>query len=304
MDRNAKTIFQGPLIRILEYGFGAAPLWDTRLEKSLLHKNLTILYFGKGTTNVVVGTKTVTARPGDIVIVNPYEFHAVLTHSGSENDWYAAIYVDPAFILDLREGLFEARYLTVTSGIRADCHFPESHPLADIIRIVISENRRQRFGYPISPDPIMRRFFSLLLQDRFRIPEDLPREKVLKYCKTIEPALEKIRTGYTSCITVELLAELCGVSKFHFCRIFKLVTRSTPLSYLSQYRLQAAQAMLLHSNDSVIQISNACGFEDTCYFCRAFKKQFLFSAQKYRLLHTSAQSLDNLKRRTEEVLLG
>jgi len=304
MDRTATTLFQGPLIHILECGFNSVPLWNAQLEKALLRKELTVLYFGEGTTNLVVGSKTVTAGPGDIVIVNPYEFHAVLTHTGSENDRYAAIYVDPAFILDLQEGLFEARYLAVTSGIRAETHFPEVHPLAYIVRIIISETKRQRFGYPVSPNAILHRFFSLLLHDRLRIPEDLPREKVLKYCKTIEPALKKIRSEYSSHITVELLASLCDVSKFHFCRIFKLVTQISPLLLLSQYRLQVAQAMLLHSDDSINQISNACGFEDTCYFCRAFKKQFLFSAQKYRLLHTSARSLENLKRKTEEVMLG
>ena len=201
MDRTATTLFPGSLIHILECSFNSVPLWNAQLEKALLRKELTVLYFGEGTTNLVVGSKTVTAGPGDIVIVNPYEFHAVLTHTGSENDRYAAIYVDPAFILDLQEGLFEARYLAVTSGIRAETHFPEVHPLAYIVRIIISETKRQRFGYPVSPNAILHRFFSLLLHDRLRIPEDLPREKVLKYCKTIEPALKKIRSEYSSHIT-------------------------------------------------------------------------------------------------------
>lgn len=304
MNQDAQTVFKNTLIQIQANAFGTPAGWNAEQEQHLLRKEIMILYFDAGTTTVIVGSRIITANPGDIVIVNPYEFHAVLKHEGDETDKYYTVYVAPDFILGMREGSPESRYLLVSSGIHADNYFPVSHQLAYIIKLVISEIKRQRMGYPALPDDIMHRFFYTLLKDRFRPPDNtIPREKILKYCRVIKPALEKIRTEYSTHITAEALAALCGVSKFHFCRIFKLVTGISPLLYLFHYRLQIAQAMLLYSNDTIAQISYACGFEDTSYFCRSFKRQFLFSAQKYRLLHTSPKSLENLPRLTENTLL-
>lgn len=280
------VIFQNQMIQIHANEFCIPEAWDIGQAERSLRNEITILYFAAGRTALIVGSNEIIAKEGDIAVINPYEFHTILNHEGAQSDRYYTIRVDPKFILNMREGLPETRYLLLTSGIQADNYFDESHQLAYIIKIIISELSKQRVSHYTSVQDTMHRFFLLLLKDRIQLLDgSIPKETVIKYCQIISPALEKIRGAYSSRLTVESLADLCGISKFHFCRIFKLVTGDSPLLYLSHYRLQLAQALLINSDTTVAEVASACGFEDVCYFCRAFKKQFLFSAQKYRLRH-------------------
>ena len=86
------------------------------------------------------------------------------------------------------------------------------------------------------------------------------------------PAINKIRNEYAKKISIEELANLCGVSSCYFCRIFKQVTGVTALQYIIAYRLKVADAMLSNSDVSITEIANECGFEDVSYFCRCYKK--------------------------------
>lgn len=305
MNPKDYTIFKNQMIQIQASEFCIPAAWDIEQAQRVLRKEITVHYFDAGRTTLIVGSNEITAKPGDIVVVNPYEFHSVIRHEGTQSDRYYTISVDSDFILRMKEGLPESRYLLLTSGIQAGNYFDESHQLAYLIRVIVSEVKKQRLGHYASLQDIMHRFFALLLKDSLKTPDDdVPKEKIMKYCQIISPALEAIRREYSSNLTADSLADLCGVSKFHFCRIFKLVTGISPIQYLLHYRLQIAQAMLINSDTAVAEIALACGFEDVCYFCRAYKKQFCVSAQKYRLRYVHLKTKSAPASHPEEALIG
>jgi AraC-like DNA-binding protein len=128
----------------------------------------------------------------------------------------------------------------------------------------------------------MMELLSVLLREGLQKKDASPHEHAVRYYGVVEPALRHIRDAYTEQISIEELAALCNVSKYHFCRIFKSVAGSTAIQYLNEYRLQIAHILLLNTKENIAQIAQKCGFESENYFCRYYKRQFGVSPGKAR----------------------
>jgi AraC-like DNA-binding protein len=88
----------------------------------------------------------------------------------------------------------------------------------------------------------------------------------------IKPVLEYIESHYNSPLTLDDLAEIAGMNPKYFCRVFRSLTHHSPVDYLNFYRIEQA-AYLLDSTDlSVTEIGNRCGFCESSYFTKVFKK--------------------------------
>lgn len=75
-------------------------------------------------------------------------------------------------------------------------------------------------------------------------------------------------------ITLDELAELCGLERFCFLRQFKRSTGMTPHAWLIRLRLEEACARLAHQTGSVARIAQDVGFFDHSHFNRAFRQAF------------------------------
>ena len=66
-----------------------------------LHEAIEIKYFYEGTSTLLIGTQTVVAHAGDVIVINPYEFHATVDY-GAEKGKYHLIMVEPEFFSEHR----------------------------------------------------------------------------------------------------------------------------------------------------------------------------------------------------------
>ena len=87
------------------------------------------------------------------------------------------------------------------------------------------------------------------------------------------PALEYIRENFTDPeLTVETLAELCGVSQPYLRRLFHSAFGMPPARYVRHKRIAYARELLSTGEYSVARAAVASGFSDLAYFSREFKK--------------------------------
>ena len=98
----------------------------------------------------------------------------------------------------------------------------------------------------------------------------------------ISPALNYIFTHFSEPVDLDLMAELCMLSKPHLIRSFRKYLGCTPHDYLMNYRLREAQRMLSGSASSVEKIAEICGFNSVSHFSRAFKKRIGMSPSEFR----------------------
>ena len=83
-------------------------------------------------------------------------------------------------------------------------------------------------------------------------------------------------------ISLSDLAEIAGLSRFHFARQFKATFGTTPHQYLMDKRIEAARAMLHRAGLSMAEIAQKSGFRSDTNFSRAFRSQTGVSPSVYR----------------------
>jgi AraC-like DNA-binding protein len=68
------------------------------------------------------------------------------------------------------------------------------------------------------------------------------------------------------------VAEVAGLSKYHFQRLFKATYGLTPAAYLSQRRVERAQDLLRATNLTVTEVCHAVGFSSLGSFSSRFRE--------------------------------
>ena len=94
--------------------------------------------------------------------------------------------------------------------------------------------------------------------------------------------LEKLEEPELFGADLEELAKTCGCTREHLCRSFRKYLGVSPAAYLNAKRLNYAANLLLHSDQKVIDIAYASGFQSLSRFYHAFKQEFGMSALEYR----------------------
>jgi AraC family transcriptional regulator len=71
-------------------------------------------------------------------------------------------------------------------------------------------------------------------------------------------------------VSLQDLADLLKLSRFHFLRIFENTTRLTPYQYVIARRIDRAQRLLRETGASIAEVATAVGYKDANTFSRAF----------------------------------
>ena len=96
-----------------------------------------------------------------------------------------------------------------------------------------------------------------------------------KELSLIMPAVEFINRNLChGDISVEALAELCGISQSYLRRLFVSYYGVPPVIYVKNARLNYAYELLKSGECSVTLAAQSSGFNDISYFSREFKKLF------------------------------
>lgn len=106
----------------------------------------------------------------------------------------------------------------------------------------------------------------------------------------IGPALNLIHDKPEIPWTVATLADAVNMSRTSFATKFAAVVETTPIDYLTAWRMQKAVVLIRNGEANVEYISNAVGYVSRAAFAKAFKKEFGESPGEYR------DKLNNSKR--------
>lgn len=83
-------------------------------------------------------------------------------------------------------------------------------------------------------------------------------------------------------LSIQVLAQIAGVSTFHFARMFKIETGVSPYRYVIIHRVQKAKSLLVNSKLSLAEIAYQVGFSSQSHMSSSFRKIVGTSPGKYR----------------------
>jgi AraC-like DNA-binding protein len=231
------------------------------------HEEMEIKYIRSGSMGINLGSKTVRVHAGDVVIINPYEYHANVLEEGDEAE-YDVLCVNPARVFNknsfgwdlLLDKEMNTRYENVVRGDAL---------LVGMAEQLFASHER---GDKLFTLGIFLAFFASL--QRHAASQSVSHSKKdARNFEIINSALGYIHAHFDEQIKLSELAKRCFVSEPHFCRVFKAITGETAISYINNLKISKAIALMKNSTQTVKQIAEAVGFEDVAYFCRCFKKK-------------------------------
>lgn len=239
------------------------------------HEQIELLYFRQGNALIRCSDRSFVAQTGDVILVNPFEIHEVAYHSGTPQ--YDCLIIDASLYRDARQGICDTRYFDLLSDSHI-CFENQLHhddQIIEHIDALCTELKEKDVAYELNVKAHVFGLFVCLFRNHVRtgiIFRQLV-DNVERYDR-IKPVLSYMRQNMAEQIRLEALAKQCNVSPAHFCRLFRQITGTTPVQYLTNIRLHQAAALLKRSDKSVTQIAEEVGFEDVGYLSRCFKKQF------------------------------
>ncbi len=252
---------------------------------------------------------------GDVVLINPQQVHTGNV-KGSEQLEYISLYVDRSLVQGLAaaDGLSShTPEFTVVKDSDQGALIEKLQTLLDLVR---EQAGTQIFPLPKTPadpeielptkfasgapqrdapsPPIAIAVESALHDVVFHAFDSLSnlRRPVLRSThrvghRKIARSMDYIRSLGSedpSKISLDELAEVAGLSKYHFLRQFSQVVGMTPGAYLRTLRLCHAARKLRTTEMPILEIALSVGFADHPSFSRAFARHMGMTPSEYQRL--------------------
>jgi len=94
--------------------------------------------------------------------------------------------------------------------------------------------------------------------------------------------LDYIRANLECDLTIEHMASIACLSRYHFGRAFRQAVGQSPHRYVSAKRLERAKAMLIHSDRPLVDIALSLKFSSQANFTRTFRQATGQAPGQYR----------------------
>jgi len=112
------------------------------------------------------------------------------------------------------------------------------------------------------------------------IPSEIPVGQRMGSVR-LAPAVHFVQQNFRRKIRNSEIAELCGMSSFHFSHAFTETFSLTFQEFVLRYRIFEACKELQHPNVPVANVAYSVGFNDPSYFARVFRRFIDLSPSEY-----------------------
>lgn len=113
-------------------------------------------------------------------------------------------------------------------------------------------------------------------------------------------AVNFIDENHTEDLSLQTVADYCGISREHFSRSFHQQMGMGFQEYLMRIRLQHAYRLLLRTNDRILDISLRTGFSDLRCFNRWFKRIYGMTPTECRKNFREPSKITDMDQMSEE----
>ncbi|MEA4988810.1 MAG: helix-turn-helix domain-containing protein [Anaerovorax sp.] len=107
-------------------------------------------------------------------------------------------------------------------------------------------------------------------------------DKDYYYSDEITKVLNYIDRNIKFGITLEEAADYVNMSSCYFSKLFKKVTKSNFISYITNNKIELAKEMLRYTDMPIINIAYELSYNETNYFSKVFKKNVGLTPSEYR----------------------
>lgn len=218
-------------------------------------------------------------KTNQLVIVNPNILHTEVSYGDHPLEYIVVGVEGPELAMhedhDGRFCLFDV---------------PEQAPILQCMQSILREMQNRQQGY----ETICQAYTEILIVQLMRTSSftliDPPvSSPVYSQCASVRHYIEN---HFKEHLTLDHLAAVANMNKFHLSHIFKKEFGVSPMSYMNSCRNREGKRLLMETNLSLSQVSSILGYSSPSYFSQAFRNIEGCSPQEYRKLHHSDEQAE------------
>lgn len=145
----------------------------------------------------------------------------------------------------------------------------------ELIRKIDKLDKQQNEASLFQAEALFMQIISTILQGKHSIQNNSTQYKVRNL-------LIYLQRHYADQIDWQKLSDDFYLTNKTMTRKMKELTGMTPINYLNRLRVLAAREKIRHSDDSITDIAGLCGFNNSDYFAKCYKKNFGISPSDER----------------------
>lgn len=251
------------------------PRYEMSYHWHIEHEIIRIL---QGEMLVTLNDTEFTAREGDLIYIRGGALHGGIP----KNCIYECI-VFQLNSLFTNNATADKKLKQLEAGyIRPFTHFPaKTSDISQISDPIFEAMRGRGSGKELTVIGGFYRLYGAIFSMELYTRSVDTSEKNMRRIEQLKNVLHMIETSYDHPITLDEMAAAAGMNAKYFCRFFHEMTHRTPIDYLNYYRIEQACFLLATSGESITDVGLSCGFNDTSYFIKTFKKYKGVTPKKY-----------------------
>lgn len=230
-----------------------------------------ILYIFEGCCHVNLMNKTTIAPAGSVVIFSPFEKQDYKFYKNDKSISYFIHFTGTAC-----KQLIEEMQLN-NQNI---CNIGKSTSLQKLFNSLINEFQQKQKYNKYRLQGLLLEILSLIARKNsiMQYSDPVTNKKFNEICRFMY-------SNFSKNFTIHDYAKMCNLSESRFSHQFTEIIGVSPKQYLIITRIEAAKELLISSDLTVLQISEAVGIFNQNYFSRIFKKYTKLSPTEYRKLY-------------------
>ncbi len=249
------------------------------------HEELELGYIQEGISKIVTVGAEYIVHQGDGFFVNSNVMCMKQNASPGTRTVEINHIFHPVFLGGHFKSRFETKYLNpIINNRQIEVHMiRRGHATANLIlkNLYQLKELQNEVDTEFQTRNILSEIWRLLIKELQENP-DSPRMVGTEQTNRLRSMISYINQNYPEKMTLSQIAKTAGVSEREATRCFKKCIGQSPMEYLIKYRLNQAKKLLLETDMSITSICQQCGFSDSAYFGKVFRRSYGMTPREYR----------------------
>lgn len=272
-----------------KHGNNAFPfaIYTTTINKNILgyidwhwHHELQFCMVLEGEVDFYVNQSQFLLKKGEGIFINTEQLHMAKNHE-KHNSTYICLDFHPRMISSFDHSIVETKYVQPYLKKKdfsycllfQDVQYQKQ--ILDLIHAISQE-------YHSQDRDEMHIFIQLMTLWHILIQHYQTSETINTMNPHVKKMMDYIRHHYSENIGLDDIAQHVTLARSTCCREFKQQMGYTLFEYLLNVRLQEASRLLLSTDSNITEISILCGFSNSSYFTKEFKRKTGLTPTSYR----------------------
>jgi AraC family transcriptional regulator len=216
-------------------------------------------------------------KAGDIVVIPAKVPHSACWDEGAS---FTLLSIEPEFVASVAYEFINSDRVVILP------HFAQPDPV--IYEIVSKLKSKLEFNQGVDQMYVdsAAMFLTTHLIEHYSASKHHTKEDTNSLSsKDLRQVIDYIDAHLDQNLGLKDLANLVGISHYHFARMFKKSTGVSPGRYLVKCQLDKATHLLVSTNISIGEIAKHTGFSSHTHFGYVFRKHLLVTPNQYRRVH-------------------